>query len=44
MTKIAGILHEDKYTLRNVSDKIWGETENTHFMFNFFLEKYTLMR
>jgi hypothetical protein len=43
MTRLADILHEDKYTLTNVLDKIWGETRNTHFMFNFFFRKLCLI-
>jgi hypothetical protein len=40
MTRIAGILHEDKYTLRNVSDKSCGETQNIHFTFNIYIYIY----
>jgi hypothetical protein len=48
LTRITGTLHEDQYTflivshsvllrMRNVSDKICRENQNTHFVFNNFL-------
>ena len=50
LTRITGTLHEDRYTfmiishwirlrMRNVSDKICRENQNTHFIFNNFFPK-----
>jgi len=49
-TRITGILHDDQYTffiisrsflliMRNVSDKIWRDTQKTFYVHNFFLRK-----
>jgi hypothetical protein len=53
MTSITGTLHEDKYMflitscsvllrMKNVSDKICRENQNTHFIFNIFFLNFCL--